>query len=184
LKSERETRSHLELQCSSDGVAALDQGGEAGAALWRTGGGSWRWSRCRPSWIGAEPPMRGGRQAWARDESVECGRAQAGGEEVARSWIRVGRMTRRVLAVRLSSSSPRAPVTSHRAQPPPGSSIRQEGASTAARDYGGVMAAKPCRAGIEGRGFRGRGVGGAWGARWHGGICGRDRVAGVGWGGR
>ena len=48
-------RSHLELQCSSD------QGGEARAALWRTGGGSWRWSRCRPSWIGAEPPMRGGR---------------------------------------------------------------------------------------------------------------------------
>jgi hypothetical protein len=155
LKSERETISHLGLQCSSDGVAALDQGGEAGAALWRTGGGSWRWSRCRPSWIGAEPPTRGGRQAWARDESVECGRAQAGGEEVARSWIRVGRTTRRVLAVQLSSSSPRAPVTSHRAQPPLGSSIRQEGASTAARDCEGMTAAKPCRRELRGEGFGG-----------------------------
>jgi hypothetical protein len=87
------------------------------------------------------------RAAWACDEPVECGRAQAGGEEVARSWIRVGRTSRRVLAVRLLSSSPRAPVTSHRAQPPPGSSIRLDRASSVA---------------MEGRGFRGRGVGGAW----------------------
>jgi hypothetical protein len=96
-----------------------------------------------------------GRAAQARDGSVECGRAQAGGEEFARSWIRVGRTTRRVLAVRLSSSSPRAPVTSHRAQPPPGSNIRQEGASAATRDCGGVTAAKPRHRGLRGEGFGG-----------------------------
>jgi hypothetical protein len=78
-----------------------------------------------------------------------------GGEEVARSWIHVGRTSRRVLEVRLSSSLPRAPVTSHRAQPPPGSSIRQDGASSSTMDCGGVTVAKLCRRGLRGEGSGG-----------------------------
>jgi hypothetical protein len=96
-----------------------------------------------------------GRVARDRDGSVEGHKQGVKTEEVVRSWIRVGRTTRRVLAVRLSSSSPWAPMTSHRAQPPPGSNIRQEGASAAARDCGGVTAAKPRRRGLRGEGFGG-----------------------------